>query len=219
MMQKILEGVCRPLKLRIEQILVAEPGPVILYKLSNLLQFYHQTIQQIVDSSLDSSKSDNLEKQNQSDLLETLQELEGLCKKMFFNSLTFMAQKFTSNVVAPPSDLSCNSTLSSALKLLREILSIQDGNVAPLEARQNDFQAVLSTVLGKKFELIWFFFRQFFNFTNRILRSIASKLSVVSFTFINGRYECLYDQFFTSYKQYAGFLRIRSRFSLGNDPR
>ena len=157
MMQKILEGVCRPLKLRIEQILVAEPGPVILYKLSNLLQFYHQTIQQIVDSSLDSSKSDNLEKQNQSDLLETLQELEGLCKKMFFNSLTFMAQKFTSNVVAPPSDLSCNSTLSSALKLLREILSIQDGNVAPLEARQNDLQAVLSTVLGKKFKLIWFF--------------------------------------------------------------
>merc|ERR1712130_837417 len=52
MMQKILEGVCRPLKLRIEQILVAEPGPVVLYKLSNLLQFYHQTIKQIVTASV-----------------------------------------------------------------------------------------------------------------------------------------------------------------------
>ena len=37
-MNKIMEGVCRPLKMRVEQILVSEPGPVILYKLSNLLQ-------------------------------------------------------------------------------------------------------------------------------------------------------------------------------------
>lgn len=78
MMQKILEGVCRPLKLRIEQILVAEPGPVVLYKLSNLLQFYHQTIKQIVHtpSTIDLPKgqeSTNPEKFTQHDLLETLE--------------------------------------------------------------------------------------------------------------------------------------------------
>jgi hypothetical protein len=60
-----------------------------------------------------------------------------------------MSQKFTSNVVQPPSDLSANVTLSSALKLLREILSIQDGNVAPMETRKKDFQTVLATILGK----------------------------------------------------------------------
>jgi hypothetical protein len=47
MMLKILEGVCRPLKIRLEQILVAEPGPVALYKLSNLLQFYQRTIRNV----------------------------------------------------------------------------------------------------------------------------------------------------------------------------
>ena len=77
MMQKILEGVCRPLKLRIEQILVAEPGPVVLYKLANLLQFYHQTIQQIVLSNATelpkNTDSVSQEKYTENDLLETLE--------------------------------------------------------------------------------------------------------------------------------------------------
>ena len=39
---KILEGVCRPLKIRLEQILVAEPGPVALYKLVAVLSADNQ---------------------------------------------------------------------------------------------------------------------------------------------------------------------------------
>lgn len=34
---------CVP-QVRIEQVIVAEPGAVLLYKLSNLLKFYHHTI-------------------------------------------------------------------------------------------------------------------------------------------------------------------------------
>lgn len=34
---------CDP-QVRIEQVIVAEPGAVLLYKLSNLLKFYHHTI-------------------------------------------------------------------------------------------------------------------------------------------------------------------------------
>lgn len=148
MMLKILEGVCRPLKLRLEQILVAEPGPVILYKLSNLLQFYQRTIEGIINAGASQPKVDERSGDKfEHDIMETLGELQELCKKMFFNSLSFMSQKFTSNVAPPPSDLSCNSTLISALKLLRDILSIQDGNVAPMENRKKDFVAVLTTVL------------------------------------------------------------------------
>ncbi|CBY34103.1 unnamed protein product [Oikopleura dioica] len=136
MMLKILEGVCRPLKIRLEHILVAEPGPVALYKLSNLLQFYQRTIRNVFRCKLL-----NIFR------AQTLEELQVLCKKMFFNSLTFMSQKFTSNVAAPPTDLGCNQTLTNALKLLRDILSIQDGNVAPMEDRRKDFKMVLTTIL------------------------------------------------------------------------
>lgn len=31
-------------QVRIEQVIVAEPGAVLLYKMSNLLKFYHHTI-------------------------------------------------------------------------------------------------------------------------------------------------------------------------------
>lgn len=39
----IMEGVCRSLKIRIEQVLVSQQGTV-LYKISNILKFYHYTI-------------------------------------------------------------------------------------------------------------------------------------------------------------------------------
>ena len=49
----ISESVCRPLKTRIEQMIVIDQGreggkkPVQLYKISNLLRFYHNTILQV----------------------------------------------------------------------------------------------------------------------------------------------------------------------------
>uniref|UniRef100_A0AAR2JXZ7 Conserved oligomeric Golgi complex subunit 6 n=1 Tax=Pygocentrus nattereri TaxID=42514 RepID=A0AAR2JXZ7_PYGNA len=74
----ITEGVCRPLKVRIEQVIVAEPGAVLLYKLSNLLKFYHHTISGIIGTSVAS-------------LLITIEEMHVLSKKMFFNSLSLHA--------------------------------------------------------------------------------------------------------------------------------
>lgn len=41
---RILESVCQPLKLRVEQVLVSDPGTFILFKLTTLLKFYHSTI-------------------------------------------------------------------------------------------------------------------------------------------------------------------------------
>lgn len=35
-------------QVRIEQVIVAEPGAVLLYKLSNLLKFYHHTIRYLI---------------------------------------------------------------------------------------------------------------------------------------------------------------------------
>ena len=56
-MASVSESVCRPLKTRIEQMIVADQGsraggdtvkkPVQLYKISNLLRFYHNTINQV----------------------------------------------------------------------------------------------------------------------------------------------------------------------------
>ena len=152
-MNKIMEGVCRPLKMRVEQILVSEPGPVILYKLSNLLQFYSQTIKSIIDCGMTKTDGEVKSTQLEYDLLETLDELAELCKKMFFNSLSFMSQKFTSSIAKPPLDLSCNQTLKSSLILLKEILSVQDGSILTIEDKKVDFNKVLNLILGKTFKI------------------------------------------------------------------
>lgn len=130
----ITEGVCRPLKVRIEQVIVSEPGAVLLYKISNLLKFYHHTISNIVGNSA-------------AMLLTTIEEMHLLSKKMFFNSLSLHASKLMDKVELPPADLGPSTALNQTLVLLREVLSSHDSCVIPLDTRQADFVQVLSCVL------------------------------------------------------------------------
>ncbi|XP_061536768.1 conserved oligomeric Golgi complex subunit 6 isoform X2 [Phycodurus eques] len=136
----ITEGVCRPLKVRMEQVIVAEPGAVLLYKLSNLLKFYHHTISSILGTSVAS-------------LLMTMEEMHILSKKMFFNSLSLHASRLMDKVELPPPDLGPTISLTQTLSLLREILASHDSSVVPVGARQADFAQVLSCILDPLLQL------------------------------------------------------------------
>ncbi|GLD53519.1 conserved oligomeric Golgi complex subunit 6 isoform X2 [Lates japonicus] len=136
----ITEGVCRPLKVRIEQVIVAEPGAVLLYKLSNLLKFYHHTISSIIGTGVAS-------------LLITIEEMHVLSKKMFFNSLGLHASRLMDKVELPPADLGPTASLTQTLSLLREVLASHDSSVVPLDARQADFAQVLSCILDPLLQL------------------------------------------------------------------
>uniref|UniRef100_A0A8C3A647 Conserved oligomeric Golgi complex subunit 6 n=1 Tax=Cyclopterus lumpus TaxID=8103 RepID=A0A8C3A647_CYCLU len=136
----ITEGVCRPLKVRIEQVIVAEPGAVLLYKLSNLLKFYHHTVSSIIGTSVAS-------------LLISIEEMHILSKKMFFNSLSLHASRLMDKVELPPADLGPTSSLTQTLVLLREVLASHDSSVVPLDARQADFAQVLSCILDPLLQL------------------------------------------------------------------
>uniref|UniRef100_A0A2P2K609 Conserved oligomeric Golgi complex subunit 6 n=1 Tax=Rhizophora mucronata TaxID=61149 RepID=A0A2P2K609_RHIMU len=45
-LDRIFEGVCRPFKVRVEQVLQSQPSLIIAYKLSNTLEFYGYTVSQ-----------------------------------------------------------------------------------------------------------------------------------------------------------------------------
>ena len=47
-LDRILDGVCRPFKVRVEQVLAASPGVLAAFKLANLLSFYRNTLAHIV---------------------------------------------------------------------------------------------------------------------------------------------------------------------------
>ncbi|XP_045569917.1 conserved oligomeric Golgi complex subunit 6, partial [Salmo salar] len=130
----------RLFQVRLEQGILAEPGSVLLYKLSNLLKFYHHTISCIVGTSVAS-------------LLMTIEEMHILSKKMFFNSLSLHASRLMDKVELPPPDLGPTSSLTQTLALLREVLASHDSSVVPLDARQADFAQVLSCILDPLLQL------------------------------------------------------------------
>lgn len=43
-----MEGTCRPLKSRMEQVLVLQPGAITSYKVANLIQFYAMTLCKLI---------------------------------------------------------------------------------------------------------------------------------------------------------------------------
>lgn len=43
-LDRVFEGVCRPFKVRVEQVLQSQPGLLLSYKLSHLLDFYRCTV-------------------------------------------------------------------------------------------------------------------------------------------------------------------------------
>ncbi|KAH3820573.1 hypothetical protein DPMN_122317 [Dreissena polymorpha] len=129
----ISEGVCRPFKVRVEQVLVSEQDAVTLYMLNNLLKFYHHTIQQIISPA--------------AALLETITEIQDLSHRMFFNSLTCHANKLLDKVELPPADLGPTASLVQTLALLKDVLQCHDSSVVTLENKKQDFKQILSCVL------------------------------------------------------------------------
>lgn len=43
-LDRIFEGVCRPFKVRVEQVLQSQPNLIVSYKLNNTLEFYCHTV-------------------------------------------------------------------------------------------------------------------------------------------------------------------------------
>ena len=46
-LSNITEGVCHPLKVRLEHILALDAGATVLYSITNLVRFYQQVIGQV----------------------------------------------------------------------------------------------------------------------------------------------------------------------------
>jgi len=124
MLTGISEGVCRPLKSRIEQILVSESSAIVLYKLTNLLRFYENTIFDILKCK--------------SALCLTLYELQQLSYSQFLSLLqTTVTGQLTKSEYGDGTaagDLSPSLTTSSLLGLLRDVLSGQ----SVVESSQTD---------------------------------------------------------------------------------
>ncbi|XP_015930993.1 conserved oligomeric Golgi complex subunit 6 [Parasteatoda tepidariorum] len=129
----ITEGLCRPLKVRVEQVIVSEQGAVTLFKLGSVLKFYLHTIRQVMTS--------------EAALLTTLEEMLTLSQKMFYNSLSCHCNRILEKIDLPPADLGPPEGLKQTLTLLREVLSCQDACLVTIDDRQKDVPQILTAVI------------------------------------------------------------------------
>lgn len=129
----ITEGVCRPFKVRVEQVIVSEPGAVMLFSLANILKFYGTTIGSLIDED--------------ASVTVTILDMNALALKMFYNSLNCHASKLLEKIELPPPDLSPTESLRETMSLLRDVLTCHDASVIPLDARQADYSRIISCLV------------------------------------------------------------------------
>lgn len=129
----VTEGACRPLHMRIEQVIVSTASPVIAYKLVNLLRYYGGVLQSHLNPT--------------APLVQTVNDLSELQSKMFFSTLNAQTSKILEGTEAPLPDLSPAHKAAELLSLLQNILASRDMTVLVSDNQEQDLKLILSTCI------------------------------------------------------------------------
>jgi len=155
----ITESLVRPIKARIEQLLVSPSnskqscGLVILFKVKNLIKFYENMLSEEI-----------LPK---SQLSLTLSELDSLAHRVFINSLNFqcsykLGKTSEGEYEEPCADLLPTESFIQTINLLKEILLFQDSSFLSSQDKQEVVLTVINVVIKPYL---------------KVCRIVASKLS------------------------------------------
>ncbi|EGD74395.1 hypothetical protein PTSG_06406 [Salpingoeca rosetta] len=129
LMDEIMEGVCRPLRTRWEQVTSSHPPLVACYRIASTLLLYHSFTRDIVGE--------------QSQLATLLQELHALTMDVFFKSLDRFADDLKQNIEIPPADLYPPTTVDRTLGMLQEILEAKATTAVDAPTTTDDTNRIL----------------------------------------------------------------------------
>lgn len=165
-LSNITEGLCHPLKSRIEHVISTEAPATVLYSVTTLIRFYRAIIKQVVpDSVLD----------------QTLSDLLTLSEKSFLSRLQRETRIALGERAEPPgSDLIPAPSVSRLLSLLNEILSV--ASIA--EDREKDMLQVYS---AKIFVLLFTLCHFILTFCIYFFTFVFTFLYLLLFTFMIDR--------------------------------
>lgn len=134
----ICDGVCHPLRIRVEIVLnastVAKPLTFVLYNVANLIRFYEQVLTEVVHGG-------------GGQLEECLRDLRVASEQAYLDALAGQVRMLLGGGLEPPrAELTPSPNITRALALLQEILGV--ANVSSTSSsRQGDIAKIVSTVL------------------------------------------------------------------------
>ncbi|KAJ6925322.1 oligomeric Golgi complex subunit 6 [Populus alba x Populus x berolinensis] len=132
-LDRIFEGVCRPFKVRVEQVLQSQPSLIIACKLSNTLEFYSYTISDLLGRD--------------TVLCNTLWALRDAAQKTFFDILKSRGEKLLRYPPLVAVDLSPPKAVREGVSVLLEIIETHNSMMVPVTAKKPDFDPVISALL------------------------------------------------------------------------
>lgn len=115
-LDRVLEGCGRPLKVRIEQTVTSQEGCITTFRLASLIQFYRVTMERTIGSKAALSK--------------TLSEISQISYRAFLNTLDNLAAGLSRFHQTPESDLGPSPPLLGACATLKELLAVHQSTLS-----------------------------------------------------------------------------------------
>lgn len=134
-----LDGLGRPLKLRIEQTIKSQEGIIMTYRIVNLLQFYLVTMRKTIGPT--------------AVLSQALQELYDYADAAFFETLQAQGRSLLRFLHPPDATLSPPLALRDACQVLREIIAVYDTSLVDADERATDFAKLLDAAVNPAVEM------------------------------------------------------------------
>ncbi|XP_015575125.1 conserved oligomeric Golgi complex subunit 6 isoform X2 [Ricinus communis] len=132
-LDRIFEGVCRPFKVRVEQVLQSQPSLIVAYKLSITLEFYSYTMSDLLGRD--------------TALCSTLWMLKEAAQKTFFDILKSRGEKLLRYPPLVAIDLSPPEAVREGVSVLLEIIETHNSMMIPASEKKSDFDSVISAIL------------------------------------------------------------------------
>jgi len=136
-LDKVFEGVCRPFKVRVEQVLTTVPGTIapsllLTFRVGALLNFYLQTVGHFIKP--------------EAALSTTITECKDLAQRTFYDILKAKGDKLVRHPPVPAKDLAPPAACSSSVHQLIELLESPDFSMVDTETR-DEFQPILDAII------------------------------------------------------------------------
>ena len=143
LLDRIFEGVCRPLRARVEQVLVMGPPPLLCYQLAQLGAFYHDLVSRALGEG--------------AQLSQALAGCRDMARRALSEQLRAAGDRLLRAPPAPGADLAPPPAVPAALAALREIVAAHEsalgGGAADGGEADEDFAPVLAAALDPLLEM------------------------------------------------------------------
>ena len=134
LVNKILAGVSRLLRQRVEPVISAYDEPTPVYRLANLLSFYHLTVGNLIG--------------REAAIVETLKDVDDSARRHFYALIKDHVRESQKDEIGVAPDLGVPPFLTGALERLGEIMKSYESSFAPVESEgEEGFWSVLSQAL------------------------------------------------------------------------